>query len=107
MFGSAHAGERANAAAKADELLRSHDLTWRDVLQLKKPEAKPHPAPERYSMKEVREDVAFVLRYPSLLNDWELKFLRCLREQTFMSEKQEAILDRLLNEAQHYEREAA
>jgi hypothetical protein len=28
MFGSAHDGERANAAAAADKLVRDHGLTW-------------------------------------------------------------------------------
>ena len=32
IFGSHHAGERAAAAAKADELVRSHRLTWFDLL---------------------------------------------------------------------------
>jgi hypothetical protein len=32
MCGSAHAGERAAAAAKADQLVRSLNLTWRDVI---------------------------------------------------------------------------
>jgi hypothetical protein len=32
MFGSAHDGERAAAAAKADALVRSLGLTWRDVV---------------------------------------------------------------------------
>jgi hypothetical protein len=31
MFGSAHAGERAAAAAKADQLVRNLGLTWFDV----------------------------------------------------------------------------
>jgi hypothetical protein len=32
MFGSDHEGERANAAALADRLLRQLGLTWSDVL---------------------------------------------------------------------------
>ena len=32
MLGSAHDGERAVAAAKADELVRSRGLTWSDVV---------------------------------------------------------------------------
>lgn len=32
MFGSAHAGERAAAAAKAHDLIRSLRLTWFDVI---------------------------------------------------------------------------
>ena len=32
MFGSAHDGERANAAAAADKLLRSHGMTWPIIL---------------------------------------------------------------------------
>jgi hypothetical protein len=32
LFGSIHHGERATAASKADELVRSLGLTWRDVI---------------------------------------------------------------------------
>jgi hypothetical protein len=32
MMGSDHMGERAVAAAKADELIRSHGMTWADVV---------------------------------------------------------------------------
>jgi hypothetical protein len=32
MCGSAHAGERAAAAAKADQLVRSLNLTWHEVI---------------------------------------------------------------------------
>lgn len=34
MLGSAHDGERAAAALKADQLLRDSGLTWRDVIRL-------------------------------------------------------------------------
>jgi hypothetical protein len=34
MFGSTHAGERANAAAAADKLVRSAGLTWSEVIAL-------------------------------------------------------------------------
>jgi hypothetical protein len=32
MFGSAHEGERANAAALADRLIRDCGLTWSDII---------------------------------------------------------------------------
>jgi hypothetical protein len=32
MLGSAHDGERAAAAAKADQLIRGLGLTWRDII---------------------------------------------------------------------------
>jgi hypothetical protein len=36
MLGSAHAGERANAAAKATKMLRDLGFTWRDVFRVKR-----------------------------------------------------------------------
>jgi len=38
MFGSAHEGERANAAALADRLVRQSGLTWHDVIRQPPPE---------------------------------------------------------------------
>ncbi len=63
MFGSAHDGERAAAAALADNLIRSAGLTWHDVINLS-----PKP--------------------PSV--DWQIKVERCRigrlwpREQQFI-----------------------
>ena len=45
LFSSHHDGERANAAAMADRLLRQAGLTWDDVLRGPVPEPSPRPAP--------------------------------------------------------------
>jgi hypothetical protein len=44
LFSSAHAGERASAAAKADRLLRDIGLTWTDVICA--PTLAPPPRPQ-------------------------------------------------------------
>jgi hypothetical protein len=36
MLGSAHVGERDNAAVKASQILKEADLTWYDVLAVEK-----------------------------------------------------------------------
>jgi hypothetical protein len=41
MLGAAHDGERAAAAAKADELVRSLGLTWREVIAVPAPSIAP------------------------------------------------------------------
>ena len=50
MCGSAHAGERAAAAAKADQLLRSLNLTWHDVI-VAPPTAPAESLPWRYMVE--------------------------------------------------------
>ena len=45
MFGSDYPGERANAAAAADQLVRQAGLRWPDVLQPRLPPAPGEPAP--------------------------------------------------------------
>jgi hypothetical protein len=46
MLGSAHAGERAAAAAKADELVKSVGLTWRDIIMPSPPTVPQIEAPD-------------------------------------------------------------
>ena len=97
MLGSAHDGERAVAAAKADELVRSRGLTWSDVV------ARPQPvsAPRRSSSEAwhepetIREKIDAALRYRRLLNAWEESFLLDLKKYRHHSPKQAACVSRI------------
>jgi len=66
LFGSDHDGERAAAARKADELVRAHGLTWRDVVCLAAPTS-------------FRDQVRFCLANVDLLSRWEHGFLLGIR----------------------------
>lgn len=71
MMGSAFTGEVANAASKANELIRGAGLTWEDYIlggrSLKEPPqgnpqgfAGPPPRASKFSYEEGREPFAFV-----------------------------------------------
>jgi hypothetical protein len=86
MFGSAHEGERANAAALADKLVRDNDLTWPMVLGVAS------------SALEWMYQVDVCRAAPrELFTQWELDFLEALRTRYRgrLSEKQAAVLNRL------------
>jgi len=67
MLGSDHAGERANAAAQADKLLRAHGLTWREWIE-RQPTARLEP-------RSIEDIIDFCLSHRPALNDWEREFL--------------------------------
>ena len=115
MFSSFYSGERENAAAKADELLRKHGLTWPDVLRA--PVSLP-PGPDepiatwarRQPAKECddpfaayggfREAAAFCAGSGRKLTKWERNF--CTKLMTWAgspSEKELEMLGRLLDRA--------
>jgi hypothetical protein len=92
MFGSDHAGERANAAAAADKLVRQAGLRWPDVI------LPLLPAPPRKRDLASLDDV---LRYcdecADALTPWERQFAASLRRQRSpISGKQAAILDQII-----------
>src|SRR3954453_15194711 len=89
MFGSDHAGERANAAAAADRLVRQTRLRWPDVIL----PALPPPK----SSNTTADQIDFVLGFPDTLNDWECRFIWSLaRQRRPLSTKQLAILRELV-----------
>jgi hypothetical protein len=90
MFGSDHDGERAAAAAKADQLIRSHGLTWREVIRL------PVTAPESLSGL-----IGWCLANgDDVLNAWERCFLAGLHAP--LSPKQKAKLDAITTKVRAY-----
>jgi hypothetical protein len=67
LFSSDFEGERANAAALADRLLRSHGLRWVDVLSASR---LPPPDPPAW-----QSTVAACRARPDRLSAWERDFL--------------------------------
>jgi hypothetical protein len=81
MLGSAHIGERAAAAAKADQLLRSRGLRWNDVIvtpsqatTTKSAKRSPWPPPPEWW-----DQLTFCLDHRDLLTEREQDFVDSLR----------------------------
>lgn len=89
MLGSAYDGERANAAAAATRLLEQHGTTWREILAPAQPR---HRAPMTTGWRAVANDC---LALSDLLTTWERGFLASLCTSARLSEKQQAVLDRI------------
>jgi hypothetical protein len=89
MFSSHHAGERATAAAKADELVRAHGLTWADIV-----------APAAPRTPTVLETVRWILKHSEALNSWEMCFVSTLRST--LSPKQRAKLDQIVEKVRTF-----
>ena len=92
MLGSAHDGERANAAAAGTRLLQQHGMTWRDLIL-------PGPA-ERPQARQGGDHQARARRVladaAGRLTAWESGFLSVLsRQLRSPSVKQEQVLARL------------
>ena len=66
MFSSNHMGERANAAAMADKIVRSAGLTWDQLF------SKPPQAAKPSSLEEVFE---FIHDRKHQLSEWEYSFV--------------------------------
>src|SRR3954464_13138338 len=89
LFSSAYAGERANAAAAADRLVRQAGLRWPDVI------LPALPPPD--SDGSIPDQIDFVLRFRDATNEWERSFVVSLsRQRRPPSEKQRAILYELV-----------
>jgi hypothetical protein len=86
LCGSDHVGERANAALRADQLVRSAGLTWRDIIRVPDHHHHYHRAghedggdPSHYNGRDWRDARDFCLRHPGLLRAREYAFLTDLR----------------------------
>jgi hypothetical protein len=94
MLGSEHAGERAAAALKADQMVRGAGFTWRQIIM---PKALP----------ATDAKIRFCLQHAEwCCSDWDYEFLHSLagRHRDELSENQEAILDRIYARAERYAR---
>src|SRR5262249_32049679 len=91
MFGSDHPGERANAAAAADKLIRAAGMRWPDVILPALPTSLRRP------IDTVVEAIRFVLQHDEVLTAWERDFARSVAAQSYpVSPKQLAMLERLV-----------
>lgn len=104
MLGSAHDGERANAAALADRLVRGLGLTWTDVVR--------PPSRQAASRRECDlADVEICLDEAALWSNKQLTFLQglaaWLRHRGPLTPKQRAALNDMLKRVEARERRAA
>ena len=89
LLGSDQDGERSAAAHQATRLLRSHGLTWADVIS----PARPVPAPSIPThWPSHAAAVAAALRHAKHLTDWERTFLRDIARRGRLTLRQAARL---------------
>ena len=89
MFGSAHDGERASAAAMADKLVRSLGVTWPEIIRPQTAETIP-------------EKIGLALANVDALSLWERDFLCSVNGRGHLSAKQLAVLDRIIAKVRAY-----
>lgn len=89
MLGSDFDGERAVAALLASRLLKSHGLTWDDLI----PPAVGFVAEQ--SDRDDQPDLTLCLRHIRLLTDWEAGFIRSITSRRRLSPKQSDVLHRI------------
>jgi hypothetical protein len=99
MLGSDHAGERAAAALKADQLVRANGMTWTDVIRVP---TKPHQARDWRDMRE------FCAAHSYSLGSRERDFIDDLAVwHGRLSDKQAAWLIAIYTRLQREQREAS
>ncbi|NCC52637.1 MAG: hypothetical protein EOM20_15660 [Spartobacteria bacterium] len=100
MFSSSFDGERANAAAMADKLLKERGLTWEKALF----SIAARPEPRRvWDEPHYTSDIAYeCLKWPEPLTDWELEFLRSVAGRSRLTEKQRRVLARIEKKCRTY-----
>jgi hypothetical protein len=93
LFSSHHDGERASAAAKADAIVRSLGLTWRDIVLDKN-------TPRARAANSIKAQIAETLAHISALNAWEKKFIRLVDGK--VTAKQRAKVDQVYRKVRAY-----
>jgi hypothetical protein len=92
LFSSHHSGERANAAAMADKLIRERGLCWQDVICF----------PTTQAPETLSELCGHLLAYAEVLTPWELDFLRKVSGFQSISPKQRDVLDAITGKVRAY-----
>ena len=118
MLGSHHHGERASAALKANEFVRDHGLTWRDVIVPTQTEGQA-PDEEAAAAEEggeeaavddetekAREAAKFCLDWLDALREWEQRFIEDVIGFEKLSTKQIAVIWRTFQKCKRHAREA-
>jgi hypothetical protein len=100
MFASEYSGERANAAAMADRIVRGDlGLTWETLFNRLTDPGHKDPKHER-GIDQDRTDVEYCERGAQYLSDLDLDFLagflRRIRRGNPLTPKQRIVLDRML-----------
>jgi hypothetical protein len=100
LFGSAHEGERANAAALATKMLRDAGLTWVEFFNLLAAPPpvprSPAPTPNHYqTFVDHKDAVEQCLMNGRNLTRWERLFIESLQDFPYLSVKQKAVFDRI------------
>jgi hypothetical protein len=88
MFSSDHIGERASAAAMADRLVRDAGLTWHDVIRPVRP--------------SIDAKLELLREHLGVFTDWERNFIVGCAGFEELSDKQLAVIDRLVLKARAY-----
>jgi hypothetical protein len=92
MFGSEYDGERAVAAALADQLVRDLGLTWQQVITVS-PWSEP---------KTIAEQIGVALAHAETLSPWERKFVHSISGFQRLSPKQRSVLDSIIGKLRAY-----
>jgi hypothetical protein len=104
MLGSDYDGEIAAAGRRANAMVRSAGLTWDEVLAAP---ALPPPSrpPRRWRMGVSHTDTAALcLQWPEVLTDWEADFCRSVVGRRRVSDKQAAVLARIVAKVEAFVR---
>ena len=103
LLGSDHPGEVAEAARQAERLRRAARLTWHDIILPGLP-----PPGGGSATAELWEVIRFCSEHPATLTGWEINFLATLmRRRSPLSDKQLAVLQRLVTKCRTAERAAS
>ena len=95
MLGSAFPGERAVAAEKASEFLRSRKLTWQDVLA-PQPVVQPQLSPVASAWRRIARECLAIDAEVDALSDWEHRFCHVIAERCWPpTTKQLRVLTRI------------
>ncbi len=101
MQGSVHDGEALTAARLADRLVRDQlKLTWGEVIQSPARGSSGPGPPRVWREPQTWQDAArLAAEWPECLTDWERGFLVSVLRFARVSDKQLAILDRVVSKA--------
>jgi hypothetical protein len=75
MFGSAHAGERAAAAALATKILADAGMTWRELLDGRPLPPATASSPRWTEPRSFHEQLALLRAHLHLLDEWQADFV--------------------------------
>ena len=104
LLGSDHDGEVAAAGRRAHKLLTEAKLTWHAVIA-PPPVVVNAPEPAQRRWREPRDTAATIaelLRWPEPQTAWELDFLRSVAGRHSLTEKQEAVLERIFKKVRAF-----